>query len=165
MIVYSNPWFCVRKDEGFHFVEETIGMAGAAVITIVGSDLVLLDMMRVSQGDHTLEIPRGYAKIGESQQQCAARELLEETGLSVDPDTLELLGHVRPNTGILRSRIPLYLAKIPAETQRGQRDKEARKLVFIPMTELTIAIRNGLIEDGFALSALALFAAYDVSSG
>lgn len=159
MIVYANPWFRVRKEDGFHFVEETTGTAGAAVLTIVGHDLVLLDMTRVSQGDRTLEIPRGYAQPGESRTQCAARELREETGFAVDPDRLALLGHVRPNTGILRSRIPVYLARLPAGTSQGQRDHEARRLVFIPMAEIAVAIRDGLIEDGFLLSALALFSA------
>lgn len=157
MIVYKNDWFrVIRKGSNF-YVEEPAAHAGAAVLPIWGDAAVLLEMNRVSQGERTLEIPRGYAQMGESVRQCAARELLEETGFFVDPLELVWLGYVRPNTGILRSRVALFAAQIDADLSPVGRDAEANRVVAVPMDELVSNLRNGLIEDSFTLSAIALY--------
>ena len=107
-------------------------------------------------------MPRGSARIGESQRQCAALELLDESGLSVASDTRQRLGHVRRDTGILRGQRPVDLARLSACTQWGQRDKEARNPVIISIAKLRMAMRHGLTEDRFTLAP---FAVSDVSSG
>jgi ADP-ribose pyrophosphatase len=162
MIVHENPWFHVLKEDGFHFVVEPADKVNAAILTVLGDNLLLLEMDRISQGNSTFEIPRGYAEAGESANQCAARELLEETGFTVSPEALELLGYVRPDTGILRSRVAIYFARIPAGSPQAKRDAEARSLVLVPMSDLTTTLLSGFIEDGFTLSALALLAARPV---
>ena len=156
MIPYSNPWFRVVKDGRYYYIEETGEQSGAAVLPIWGDNVVLLQMNRVSQGCETFEIPRGYAESGETTAQCATRELLEETGLFLDPTAMELLGFVRPNTGLLRSRIPMFLARISAETPQVSRDAEATNIILVPLTQLDEKLRSGLVEDSFTLSALAM---------
>lgn len=160
MIVYENPWFRVVKDGRFHIVEENTGGEGAAVLPIVGDDVLLLEMKRASQNyQQTLEIPRGFGEAGEDALTCARRELREETGYDLPPEAFSLLGHVRPNTGIMSSRIALFVARIPPDAPNAEPDMEASGRRLLPLAALSAALSDGLIEDGFTLSALALFQA------
>ena len=160
MIVYENPWFRVVKDGQFHIVEENTGGDGAAVLPLIGDKILLLEMKRPSQGyEQTLEIPRGFGETGEDALTCARRELKEETGYDLPPEAFTLLGHVRPNTGIMSSRIALFVARIDAATPHGESDKEAAGRRLLPLADLGAALTDGQIEDGFTLSALALFQA------
>ena len=160
MIVYENPWFRVVKDGPFHIVEENTGGEGAAVLPLVGDAILLLEMKRPSQGHQlTLEIPRGFGEAGEDPLTCARRELKEETGYDLPLSAFTLLGHVRPNTGIMSSRIALFLARIDASTRHAEPDKEAAGRRLLPLADVDTALAEGQIEDGFTLSALALFRA------
>lgn len=157
MIVYENPWFRVVRDGQFHIVEENTGGEGAAVLPLVGDEILLLEMKRPSQGyQQTLEIPRGFGDAGEDALTCARRELLEETGYDLPLDAFTLLGHVRPNTGIMSSRIALFVARIDPAMPQQQPDQEAAGRRLLALKDLPAALADGQIEDGFTLSALAL---------
>lgn len=160
MIVYQNPWFQVVKEGDFHIIEENVSGEGAAVLPLVGDKLLLLEMHRSSQnGELTLEIPRGFGAAGEVALECARRELKEETGYDLAPEAFEALGHVRPNTGIMRSRVAVFAVKIAPDTPRQDADKEADGMRLVPLADLPAAIAGGQIEDSFTLSAIALYQA------
>lgn len=159
LTVYENPWFYVKKQDNWHWVEPADQTGGAAVLPIVGDKILLLRMNRVSQAGQTLEIPRGSADPGESQAQCALRELREETGFQVTADMITPLGTVRPDTGILRSRVGLFVARIPEGTPQQDPDDEAEGFLMVPVSLMGQLLRDGHIEDGFTLSAIALHAA------
>lgn len=155
MIVYENPWFKVIKQESYHFVEERNAKTGAAILAIRGDSFLLLKMQRLSQGfETTLEIPRGYADEGETSQECAIRELKEETGFSLRAQNFQLLGHIRPNTGLLTTRVALYLAVIPDDSAPTSRDDEAKEMLFVKARDMGDYLRSGQIEDSFTLAAL-----------
>lgn len=61
---------------------------GAGVVVVDGERLLLVEDFR---GPGTWKIPEGVPEIPESPREGAARELEEETGLSVDPDDLVYL--------------------------------------------------------------------------
>lgn len=160
MIVYENSWFRVVRDGQFHIIEENTGGEGAAVLPLVGEDILLLEMKRPSQGyQRTLEIPRGFGDAGEDALTCARRELREETGYDLPPEAFTLLGHVRPNTGIMASRIAVFVARIDPATAQTKPDREAEGRIMLPLARVAGALSEGLIEDGFTLSALALYQA------
>jgi ADP-ribose pyrophosphatase len=155
MIVYENPWFKVIKQDNYHFVEELNAKTGAAVLAIRGDSILLLKMQRLSQGlETTLEIPRGYAEAGETSRECAIRELREETGYCVPHANLHLLGHIRPNTGLLTTRVALFFAQISESDVPSQRDNEAAALLSIKASEISSYLSSGQIEDSFTLAAL-----------
>jgi 8-oxo-dGTP diphosphatase len=62
--------------------------AGVAVVDV---DRVLVVQRSAEPGRGEWTIPGGHLELGESPAVGAARELREETGLSVDPDDLSLL--------------------------------------------------------------------------
>lgn len=163
MIVYENPWFRVSKEGDFHIIEENTGGEGAVVLPLVEGQVLLLEMRRPSQnGELTLELPRGFGEAGEAGIQAAQRELAEETGYVLGEDDFTLIGHVRPNTGILRSRVAVFTVEITQDQPHKARDNEASAVRMMPLEDLPAAIADGQIEDAFTLSALMLYQARTV---
>lgn len=156
MIVYENPWFAVIKDGNYHYIREAGSGSGAAVFARRKDQILLLRMKRPVQGDgYTIEIPRGYAEPSESALDCARRELREETGFDLCPTAFHLIGHVQPNSGLLATRVALFLADIKADDTPGPHDNEAHAIFYTQMNDLKKMVADGQIEDGFTLSALA----------
>ena len=58
-------------------------LIGVGVI-VVRDDKVLLGLRKGSHGDGTWHFPGGHLEFGESVEDCARREVLEETGLRAD---------------------------------------------------------------------------------
>ncbi|XP_061989259.1 geranyl diphosphate phosphohydrolase-like [Rosa rugosa] len=65
-------------------VAETAGSIKVAVVVcLLRGQNVLLGRRRSSLGDSTFSLPSGHLEFGESFEECAARELKEETGLDI----------------------------------------------------------------------------------
>ncbi|PIR77380.1 MAG: hypothetical protein COU30_02820 [Candidatus Magasanikbacteria bacterium CG10_big_fil_rev_8_21_14_0_10_38_6] len=56
---------------------------GTAVFIIKDGDLILLGKRINAHGHGTWAVPGGHLEFGESWEDCAKREVMEETGLSV----------------------------------------------------------------------------------
>jgi ADP-ribose pyrophosphatase len=54
----------------------------AAIVPLVNEKLLIVEQYRAAVGRKTLEIPAGTLEEGESPEECAKRELIEETGFS-----------------------------------------------------------------------------------
>ncbi|MGW3321107.1 NUDIX hydrolase [Streptomyces virginiae] len=81
---------------------ETTEQQGISAAIIVDGGLVLMIRRRVSEGELMWQFPAGGIEAGESPEQAAVRETLEETGLTVE--AIKLLGErVHPKTGRLMS--------------------------------------------------------------
>jgi ADP-ribose pyrophosphatase len=53
-----------------------------SIVALDGEQLVLVRQTRAGAGGRTLELPAGTIEEGESPEECAARELVEECGLT-----------------------------------------------------------------------------------
>lgn len=159
-IEYANAWFSVVRKGHYHWIEEAGAPRGAAVLPVVGDQILLLSQKRPAQkGEITQEIPRGYANPGEHSAACASRELQEETGLTVRPEQLTHLGRVRPNSALISGSVQLYLATLPAGATFTQRDSEALALDWLPVAQLGEWLASGRLEDSFTLAAMAFYMA------
>lgn len=63
-------------------MSEPLPRVGVGVI-VVRDGLVLLGLRQGSHGAGTWALPGGHLEFGESVEQCAAREVREETGLDI----------------------------------------------------------------------------------
>jgi ADP-ribose pyrophosphatase len=52
-----------------------------SIVAVEGGELVVVRQTRAGAGGRTLELPAGSIEDGETPEQCAARELVEECGL------------------------------------------------------------------------------------
>jgi ADP-ribose pyrophosphatase len=155
--VYKNPWFKVTKNGQFHYVEENGANNGAVIIVIEDKSFVFVKIHRPAHAVDLIEFPRGYANNDESSQECALRELLEETGYLIDSVNIEKLGIIKPNSAILTSSVNIFLANVSKENKVQEHDSEVIEVIRIPINEIKEKILSGSITDGFSLSALALF--------
>lgn len=155
------PWVYVFVDDatdghsGFIRIREGDGSPGAVVLAVRGAEVALVEVFRRPLGQVLLELPRGFANTGETIRRTAARELAEETGLTVDPDALVDLGLVAPNSGVLESVVGLFLAIIPErEGALAPADAEVGSAQWVPVDDVLAMAEDGRIIDGFTLAAL-----------
>lgn len=73
-----------------------------AVLLLPVDDGLLVVRRTIQPGQGQLALPGGYIELGESWQAAAARELREEVGITVDPETIqEFRVHSAPDGTVL----------------------------------------------------------------
>ncbi|MEU5794883.1 NUDIX hydrolase [Streptomyces sp. NPDC047813] len=108
-----------------HNEPETIRYTADVVCIRDGSVLLIERGWPPHQG--RLALPGGHVDPGETSRTAAARELLEETGVPVDPDDLELIGVFDSPDRDPRGRYVTvaYLVTVPAGTTAHAGDDAA----------------------------------------
>jgi ADP-ribose pyrophosphatase len=139
----------VRVDEedwpGVGTWEVVRPLDAAAVLALTpDGDAVLVRQFRPPVRDHLLEIPAGLLDIdGEGPEDCARRELLEETGFraaSIEPLTTYVA-----SPGHSSERVHVFLARTEAEPEA---EPEAGiEVVRLPLTALVGEARAGRLPD------------------
>ena len=134
-------------------VREIVRHPGAAaIVAFDDGDVLLVRQLRESIRAETLEVPAGILDVeGESAQECAVRELREETGYTARD--VEPLGVVHTSLGFTDERIELFVCE--AERGDGPED-EGIELATMPFEEALDAARDGRITDAKSVAALLL---------
>lgn len=70
----------------------------------------------------SLEFPRGRTHDLDSAE--AARELFEETGLTITPDQIRRIGTLHPDTGLLTTTVGVWCATVPYEQIAASEGRE-----------------------------------------
>ncbi|MFF2951792.1 NUDIX domain-containing protein [Kitasatospora sp. NPDC057965] len=98
---------------------------------------VLLIKRRWSPHQGLFALPGGHVDPGERAVDAAARELLEETGVAVDPGALVMVGVFDAPGRDERGRYVsvAFLAKVPAGTKARAAD-DAAAVRWVPLTRL-----------------------------
>ena len=122
----------VVEPSGIEVEREIVRHPGAAVILAVTPDMrvVLIRQFRYAAGEILLEVPAGTIDPGETPEETAARELVEETGYH--PGRLEKLAEFFPSPGILAERMHLFLATELDERQAAPEADESLEVVALP---------------------------------
>lgn len=140
-------------DQGWYTYQVVRHPGGAAVLPLHEDETVtLIRQLRPAIGDFMMEIPAGRLSKGEEPQLCAARELMEETGLVAA--TLTPLGILHPSPGVFDEVIHLYLA---SGLQQGEAAPEAYEeihCVRVPLAEALEMAADGRLTDGKTIAAL-----------
>jgi ADP-ribose pyrophosphatase len=114
--------------------------------------VLLLRQFRHAADGFLWEVPAGRLDPGESPEECARRELEEETGMQ--GETLERLTTIFTTPGFTDERIHLFLARgLSAGEQRRESD-EFMELHEKRWSEVMAMIARGEIMDGKTLISL-----------
>ena len=159
--VYDSYWCGLRRDmlqlrpdklQEYHVFE--VQDAVAVVPVLPDGSIVMLWQYRYPHGKTHWEIPAGRMDEGESPEEAARRELLEETGYR--PGRLERMAGFYPTNGISAHHAELFVARDCVLEREPDPDPSERLLVRIkPRKEVFERLVSGGFEDGF--TALALF--------
>jgi 8-oxo-dGTP pyrophosphatase MutT (NUDIX family) len=150
--VYDDQVVFPGGNEGRYLrIVESDGRPGVAMLAICGTQVALVRIFRYPLASWEWAIPRGYSHDDDASGSARA-ELAEELGQ--EPDQLTSLGTVTPNSGMLTSRVELFLANYTTATGKPMDQKEVAAIKWIDMKILYDEIANGEIQDAFTLSAL-----------
>jgi ADP-ribose pyrophosphatase len=145
----------VRLPNGVETDLEIVRHPGAAAIVPIEADgsVILLRQFRHAAGEYLWEVPAGTLDEGEEPRACAARELIEEAGVSAGE--LIDLGVVVPVPGYSTERIHLFAARgLTPARQKLDRDELIEEVRTVPADQVVRMLFDGTIVDAKSFVAL-----------
>jgi len=140
-------------DQGWYTYQIVRHPGGAAILPLHDDgSITLIRQLRPALGDFLLELPAGRLSPGEDPELCAARELIEETGLKAA--SLVSLGILHPSPGVFDEVIHLYLARGLSQGKAAPEAYEEISCVRMPLEEALTMAAEGGITDGKTIAAL-----------
>lgn len=137
----------VELPSGKHSTREIVEHPGAVAVVAVTKDkeLVLVRQFRAPVGDVLLEIPAGVTKKDESGEDCARRELEEETGYHARKVRKIWEGYATP--GYSDEVIQYYLAEDMNLMQQKTEEDEFIEVDLVDIEACVDMLKNGKIND------------------
>ena len=144
----------IVEPSGMEVEREIVRHPGAAVLLPVTSDgrVILIRQFRYAAGETLLEVPAGTIDPGETPEETAGRELLEETGYH--SRRLEKLAEFFTSPGILAERMHLFLATELEKREASPDADESLQIVELAW-ERALALEPGTdVRDAKTIVAL-----------
>ena len=123
--------------------------------------VLLIRQYRYAAGEFIYEVPAGTLDEGESPDECARRELREETGCTAE--RVEHMYTIYTTPGFTDERIHLYMAVGLTRGEAGREADEFMEVEAMPLSRALGMIERGELKD--AKSALALLYAAGFRAG
>jgi ADP-ribose pyrophosphatase len=144
----------VKIENGKLTSREIVEHRGAAAIVPIleGSEVILVRQYRYAVSTELLEIPAGTLEPGEQAEDCAKRELEEETGYTCQVISKVLECFVAP--GYSTEKIHIYLAKGLTKTRPRTEEDEKITVESFPFEAALDKIRSGEIQDAKTIAGL-----------
>ncbi len=147
-ITYRDARGTVRTWEAL----ERVGIGGIVVMVGVtpAGNVILEKQFRPPMGRDVIELPAGLVEEGESMEQAAGRELIEETGWTAGK--LEFLAEGPISTGASTETLRAYLCtELSHVGKNGGDDNEIIEVIEVPLKSVQEFLReqqkNGLLVD------------------
>ena len=158
--VYESPWVAlhlvdVEVPGGPRFEHHVVRLERPAVGVVVDDPdrgVLLLWRHRFITGTWGWEVPAGGVDEGETLEQAASREVLEETGWA--PGPLTRLHGYHPSNGLSDQRFELFAADGASYVGEPSDPGEASKVEWVPVASVRELVRSGEVQDGLSLAAL-----------
>jgi len=148
----------VELPNGEQSKREVVVHPGAvAIVAVEGDDMLLMvKQFRLPAGKIVMEIPAGTLDPNETPENCAIRELQEETGYK--PGKLESIGGIYTAPGYTTEYIHLFIAH---DLIQSSLDPDADEFIEVERVSLVDALKmiaSGDIEDGKTVTGILRFA-------
>ena len=164
--LYESEWMRLRLadvelPDGVRFEHHVVRFPRAASGTVVHDPergLLLLWRHRFITDTWGWEIPAGGIDAGETPEEAAARETLEETGWR--PGPLRLLTRYHPSNGATDQVFNLFVADGATHVGEPHDPFESERIEWVPVDDVRRLIAGGQVQDGLSLTALLWFLAF-----
>jgi ADP-ribose pyrophosphatase len=114
--------------------------------------VVMIRQYRHGSREVTLEIPGGLVDPGDTPEEAAFRELLEETGYHAEK--VVKIGVSNPNPAIFNNRCYTFMARNVTKVRDPMPDQtEDIEVALIPLIDIPELIRKGKIDHAIVISA------------
>lgn len=148
----------IELEPGTRATREIVRHAPAVAVMahLAGKGFVLVRQYRKPVEAEVLEIVAGLVEPGEALEDCARREVREETGYDVR--SMVELGEMWPSAGYCDERLHMYFAEVE-DNGRGQQPDEDERVVPVILTveQLRQTIAAGEIRDAKTMAAWCLW--------
>lgn len=125
---------------------------GSAVVAVIDNDVLLIEQYRPAVNDVLLELPAGRTEPGETPEETAARELLEETGYVAERLVPLLAFHNAPSfcDGVTRLFVASGLSRAAGADTGGLPLRPRR----VPIADIPRLLADGRVTDANAIIGL-----------
>ena len=143
----------VRLSNGKESTREVVEHPGAVVvIPIVEGKVIMVEQYRYPIGRILLELPAGKLDPGETPEECARRELEEETGYKAKKMTY--LGKIYTSPGFSSEIIHIFLAEDMEKGENRTNEDELLNIVEKNFEDVVKECLSGKIEDAKTIVAI-----------
>ena len=113
----------------------------------------MMRIFRENVGEESWEIPRGFTENEENGFMTAQREMMEE--ISCESEKIINLGYIFTDTGLMDSKINLYLGiNTEIKEDRLQKEEGINTIKFIDYDSVYNMALKGEINDSYTLAAI-----------
>lgn len=124
------------------------------VLPVLSDKIILVKQYRYPIKSDSLELPAGHIWPEEKPEECAKRELKEETGFTAN--RIEKLLEYHPSTEYSDQVYYIFIAEELKEGEKNQEKYEIIDLKLLTVESVTKRIMNGDITDGRTITAVLL---------
>lgn len=148
----------VEVPAGGHATRETVIHRGAVVVLAIHEGKVIMERQYRHAARKALwELPAGTMEEGEAPEECAKRELLEETGFKTS--TLQALAHFYVAPGYSTEVIHLFYTEDVLPSTQSQEYDEDIEVHLIPIESAIGMVSANEIEDAKTIIGILLLKA------
>lgn len=142
-----------RREDGTEVERQIVEHPGSVAILAHDEEFAYLvaQPREAVEADRLLEIPAGTLDVeGESELECAQRELAEEAGLRAEH--WEVLHEIYPSPGFLTEKVTIFRATGLSPASGDRDEDEEIEVIRLPLAELDSALAE--IRDAATVVAL-----------
>ncbi|MFI0217298.1 NUDIX hydrolase [Streptomyces lydicus] len=158
--IYTNPWvnLClvdVQQPDGRRWEHHVVRLRHLAVAAVVNDQREVLMMWRhrFITDSWAWELPMGLIEEGETPEQAASREVLEETGWR--PGPMKPLIYAEPANGITDSQHHVFRADSATYVGPPTEKNESDRIEWVPLAEARAMIdRREVVSSGSLVGLL-----------
>ncbi len=166
--VYESDWMSLRLVDveipgGERFDHHVVRFPRPAVGTVIvdgSSQVLMLWRHRFTTDSWGWELPAGGVDPGESLEEAAVREAVEEAGWR--PGRLRPLVTYHPINGATDQRFALFVGEDPVEVGPPTDAGEAERVEWVASATLRDEVLAGRVTDGMSLTGLLWCFAYGI---